>query len=114
MAGLQYNFFPTDFFYPRPPQPAPVLDSTPPSTVPIQKRVVVVDGDNDGKQRQPGTPVVHRRNNKTSVSMRRRQGEKVGSTSIYVQNPGDQRVKLPENSFSSLILVPEQDDSDSN
>ncbi|XVE61070.1 hypothetical protein DITRI_Ditri06bG0010300 [Diplodiscus trichospermus] len=83
MAGLQYNFFPTDFFYPRPAtQSAPVVDSTP-SVVALtttQKREAV---DDDSRQ-QPGRVIYH--GSKTSVSMRK-QGEKLGR--IYMQNRGD-------------------------
>ncbi|MBA0619448.1 hypothetical protein Godav_028623, partial [Gossypium davidsonii] len=78
MAGLQYNFFPTDFFYPRPAQstPSPAVDSTPPAalTTPIEEKNIV---DDDNKK--PG--IVVYRGNKTSVSIRK-QGEQRGR--IYV------------------------------
>ena len=35
MAGLQYNFFPTDFFYPRP--KSVVLDASPKVILPLQQ-----------------------------------------------------------------------------
>ncbi|XVF56237.1 hypothetical protein PTKIN_Ptkin06aG0102600 [Pterospermum kingtungense] len=79
MAGLQYNFFPTDFFYPRPAKSTPLVDATPSSaalTTQTQKREAV-----DDDSRQPGTVVYHA--NHTSVSIRR-QGEKLGR--IYMQN----------------------------
>ncbi|XWS59057.1 hypothetical protein CRYUN_Cryun08bG0089300 [Craigia yunnanensis] len=100
MASLQYNFFPTDFFYRRPAQSTPVVDSTPSAalTTQTQKRDEVVDDD----IRQPVSVVYH--GNKTSVSMRR-QGEKLGR--IYMQNRGEQ-VKLPRNSLSCLILTSEE------
>ena len=51
MAGLQYNFFPTDFFYPRPPLAA--ADAASKSVAPIQilRRRDVAD-DLDHHQRQ--------------------------------------------------------------
>ncbi|XWS65374.1 hypothetical protein CRYUN_Cryun05aG0107200 [Craigia yunnanensis] len=98
MAGLQYNFFPTDFFYPRPSQPTPV-GSTPSAALTIQTQKTEVADDDS---RQPGSLVHHA--NKTSVSMRR-QGEKHGR--IYIQNRSEQ-VKLPQNSLSWLILIPEE------
>ncbi|GMJ03801.1 hypothetical protein HRI_004049300 [Hibiscus trionum] len=96
MAGLQYNFFPTDFFYPRPPQP---INSTPPPSTPLIQKREAADGD-DGS-------VVQRRNNRSSVSMRRKQGQKVGR--IYIQNRGDQ-LKLPRNSVSWLMLIPDEEE----
>ncbi|KAE8711002.1 hypothetical protein F3Y22_tig00110307pilonHSYRG00063 [Hibiscus syriacus] len=111
MAGLQYNFFPTDCFYPRPAQPStPAVESSPTisnSKPQIQKRETA---DRDDGSKQPGT-LVRRRNNKSTVSMRRKQGEKLGR--IYIRNRGDQ-VKLPRNSVSWLILIPdEEEQSDS-
>ncbi|KAG2683562.1 hypothetical protein I3760_10G036200 [Carya illinoinensis] len=46
MAGLQYNFFPTDFFYPRP-QSAP-LDATRKAVLPIQEQKDVTTNDSEG------------------------------------------------------------------
>ncbi|KAJ0246770.1 hypothetical protein HA466_0172630 [Hirschfeldia incana] len=45
MAGLQYSFFPTDFFYPRASPPATSLIAAPPNLKITQKRddSVVVD-----------------------------------------------------------------------
>ncbi|GMN55475.1 hypothetical protein TIFTF001_024598 [Ficus carica] len=41
MAGLQYNFFPTDLIYPRP----PLSDSAPKAVVPLQTRLRHVSDD---------------------------------------------------------------------
>ncbi|OMO68254.1 hypothetical protein CCACVL1_20014 [Corchorus capsularis] len=106
MAGLQYNFFPTDFFYPRPAQskPGDAASSTALS-LQTQKQRRDINGD-ESRQQQPGN-MVQKGNNKTSVSMRR-QGEKLGRDHIiYMQNRGKQ-VKLPHNSLSWLILIPEE------
>ncbi|EXB93981.1 hypothetical protein L484_015529 [Morus notabilis] len=54
MAGLQYNFFPTDFLYPRPPS----ADTTPKSVVSVQNRrsdvadEVVLDERHQQRQQQ--------------------------------------------------------------
>ncbi|WRX23531.1 hypothetical protein QQP08_016018 [Theobroma cacao] len=98
MAGLQYNFFPTDFFYPRPVQSTPPADATPPAALTMQSQKTGVADDT----MRPAS-MVHQ-GNKTSVSMRR-QGEKLGR--IYFQNRGEQ-VKLPQNSLSWLIVIPEE------
>ncbi|KAK8590223.1 hypothetical protein V6N13_088992 [Hibiscus sabdariffa] len=68
MAGLHYNFFPTDFFYPRPPQPSSPL---PPPPTPLIKKTEAADPDDDTKQ--PGS-MVQRLNNKSNVSMSGKQG----------------------------------------
>ncbi|KAK8593605.1 hypothetical protein V6N13_042825 [Hibiscus sabdariffa] len=100
MAGLQYNFFPTDFFYPRPPQP------TTPSTPALQKiEAEAAAHPDDGSSKQP--------RNKSTLSMRTTQGQKLSR--IYIQNraEGDQ-FKLPRNSVSWLLLIPDdQELSDS-
>ena len=93
MAGLQYKFFPTDFFYPSQAQPTPV-GSTPSAALSMQtQKSELVDDDG----RQPGNLVHHA--NKTSVSMRR-QDEKHGR--IYMQNRCEQ-VKLPQKSSTFLV-----------
>ncbi|KAK8672037.1 hypothetical protein V6N13_110413 [Hibiscus sabdariffa] len=101
MAGLQYSFFPTDFFYPRPPQPTNGNSITP-STPAVQKREAEAA---HGSSKQP--------RNKSSLSMRRTQGQKLGR--IYIQNRGEgDQFKLPRNSVSWLILIPDgQEHSDS-
>ncbi|KAB2059878.1 hypothetical protein E1A91_A11G346300v1 [Gossypium mustelinum] len=90
MAGLQYNFFPTDFYYPRPAQstPSPAVDSTPPAalTTPIEEKNIV---DDDNKK----PVIVVYRGNKTSVSIRK-QGEQHGRS--YVRNRVEQ-IKLSRN-----------------
>ncbi|KAE8728941.1 hypothetical protein F3Y22_tig00004041pilonHSYRG00046 [Hibiscus syriacus] len=83
MAGLQYYFFPTDFFYPRPAQSSPAVDSTPPATLtaPIEKRNSVEDDDN----KQHG--IVVYKGNKTSVSVRK-QGEQPGRIYLRARSSG--------------------------
>ncbi|KAK9942035.1 hypothetical protein M0R45_007725 [Rubus argutus] len=49
MSGLQYYFFPTDFFYPRP-QPVNLKSSTNPATksvMPLQRQIQSNGGDED-------------------------------------------------------------------
>ncbi|KAL4378116.1 hypothetical protein GQ457_02G025040 [Hibiscus cannabinus] len=105
MAGLQYSFFPTDFFYPPPPQPTNGNSITP-SMPAVQKREAEAEAEAaHGSSKQP--------RNKSSLSMRRTQGKKLGR--IYIQNRGEgDQFKLPRNSVSWFILIPDgQEHSDS-
>ncbi|XVE95848.1 hypothetical protein REPUB_Repub02eG0169400 [Reevesia pubescens] len=84
MAGLQYNFFPTDFFYPRPAQSSTPVGFTPSAALSMQTQKR--DDDDDSRQ-QPGS-LIHHGNNKTSVSMKKRGEKLVGR--VYMQNRGEQ------------------------
>ncbi|GMI79633.1 hypothetical protein HRI_001632600 [Hibiscus trionum] len=84
MAGLQYYFFPTDFFYPRPAQSSPAVDSTPPAptlTAPVENKSLVEDDDG----RHHG--IVVYKGNKTSVSVRK-QGEQLGRICLRAKPSG--------------------------
>ncbi|KAK8514659.1 hypothetical protein V6N13_103184 [Hibiscus sabdariffa] len=84
MAGLQYYFFPTDFFYPRPPQSSPAVDSTPPAPMtnaPVDNKNLVGDDDN----RQHG--IVVYKGNMTSVSVRK-QGDQLGRICLRAKPSG--------------------------
>ncbi|KAK8632971.1 hypothetical protein V6N13_013827 [Hibiscus sabdariffa] len=84
MAGLQYYFFPTDFFYPRRPQSSPAVDSTPPAPIlkaPLDNKNLVEDDDN----RKHG--IVVYKGNKTSVSVRK-QGDQLGRICLRAKPSG--------------------------
>uniref|UniRef100_A0A2P2QSN7 Uncharacterized protein n=1 Tax=Rhizophora mucronata TaxID=61149 RepID=A0A2P2QSN7_RHIMU len=59
MAGLQYNFFPTDFLYPRPQSSG--VDATQKANLPLQ--VQKIDAADDRKP-YPTSLVVHKNVNK--------------------------------------------------
>ncbi|KAI6673759.1 hypothetical protein NL676_001665 [Syzygium grande] len=54
MAGLQYYFFPTDYFYPRAPSPSPTDGGAAPAVLPVQA-LKGSDG-GDGSVGQKGPP----------------------------------------------------------
>ncbi|KAL3715749.1 hypothetical protein ACJRO7_007488 [Eucalyptus globulus] len=58
MAGLQYYFFPTDFFYPRAPSPSPADGSAATKAVLPVKALKGLDGGDDfvGQKNPPPQP----------------------------------------------------------
>ncbi|GMY19091.1 hypothetical protein FCV25MIE_14330 [Fagus crenata] len=95
MAGLQYNFFPTDFFYPRP-QPV-ALDATHgQASLPLQihKRNVV----NDLEEQPKGNNI---RDNKLIKAPLHMQGR------INDQDHG-KHLKLSPNPLSWLSWIPKE------
>ncbi|CAK9322767.1 unnamed protein product [Citrullus colocynthis] len=59
MAGMQYNFFPTDFYYPRPPLPSPPnsvqisAELLPSTVVPLPRKTVEDDREADWSLDKP-------------------------------------------------------------
>ncbi|KAE8725166.1 proliferating cell nuclear antigen-like [Hibiscus syriacus] len=103
MAGLQYYFFPTDFFYPRPAQSSPAVDSTPPATIlsaPAGNKSFFEDEDS----KQHG--IVVYKGNKTSVSVRK-QGEQLGRIYLRAKSSGSTRLEqtLPWIFYHKVIGV---------
>ncbi|CAL1385765.1 unnamed protein product [Linum trigynum] len=66
MAGLQYNFFPTDFFYPRPKSNAGATDAGQTSSPPIVNRP---DGASASAADRPAGLVVHTNGNKSATAV---------------------------------------------
>ncbi|KAI3415209.1 F-box domain-containing protein [Psidium guajava] len=53
MAGLQYYFFPTDFFYPRAPSPSPADGAAAKAVLPAQALKGSDGGDGFARQKSP-------------------------------------------------------------
>ncbi|KAL3715753.1 hypothetical protein ACJRO7_007492 [Eucalyptus globulus] len=56
MAGLQYYFFPTDFFYPRAPSPSPADGVAAKAVVPVKAVKGLDGGDDFVGQKSPPQP----------------------------------------------------------
>ncbi|CAK7335722.1 unnamed protein product [Dovyalis caffra] len=70
MASLQYNFFPTDFFYPRP-QYVKVDTTTTPktTTLPLQiQKVEVIITDDLKNKRHPTSLVLHNKKHGSKIN----------------------------------------------
>ncbi|EOY09088.1 hypothetical protein QQP08_016027 [Theobroma cacao] len=104
MAGLQYNFFPTDFYYPRP-QSVPA-DAGRVAAVTIQTQKKEVGDDLEwprslGFRVQQGNKI---QGSKAGVSMRI-QDQNEGTA--YIQDQGKLVTNLPKQ-HSWFILIPEE------
>ncbi|XWS65372.1 hypothetical protein CRYUN_Cryun05aG0107000 [Craigia yunnanensis] len=103
MAGLQYNFFPTDFYYPRP-QSVPFNDAGRVAAVTIQTQKKEVSDDDLEWPRSLGFRVHQGKNiqaGKTGISMLQNQG------TAYVKDQG-KLVKHSPNALSWFTLIPEE------
>ncbi|CAL1352347.1 unnamed protein product [Linum trigynum] len=63
MAGLQYNFFPTDFFYPRPKSVTVATDAGQTSSLPLTRPDGAAAGDH------PASLIVHTNGNKSTTAI---------------------------------------------